>query len=147
MENFISLLTGSPDCSILATDVETGSAIARFDNARAAVNRLINLTESTVATGDDEGCIKIQAQSEFSEDELLSVVIMKVLSSQSIFLFIHGERKIVCGSQAGTLLLYSWGDFEDCSDRFIDLSPNSIDAMLKLDEDLIITGSKNGLIK
>ncbi|XP_028769094.1 WD repeat-containing protein 55 [Neltuma alba] len=180
-----ALLTGSPDCSILATDVETGSAIARLDNAHgAAVNRLINLTESTVATGDDEGCIKVwdtrqrsccnsfdahedyisdmtfasdamkllgtsgdgtlsvcnlrrnkvQARSEFSEDELLSVVIMK------------NGRKIVCGSQTGTLLLYSWGYFQDCSDRFIDLSSNSIDALLKLDEDRIITGSENGII-
>ncbi|KAK4266741.1 hypothetical protein QN277_023623 [Acacia crassicarpa] len=180
-----ALLTGSPDCSILATDVETGSAITRLDNAHgAAVNRLINLTESTVATGDDEGCIKVwdtrqrsccnsfdahedyisdmtfasdamkllgtsgdgtlsvcnlrrnkvQAQSEFSEEELLSVVIMK------------NGRKIVCGSQSGTLLLYSWGYFQDCSDRFVDLSPNSIDALLKFDEDRIITGSENGLI-
>lgn len=29
----LALLTGSPDCSILATDVETGSTIARLDNA------------------------------------------------------------------------------------------------------------------
>ncbi|KAK7300723.1 hypothetical protein RJT34_11572 [Clitoria ternatea] len=52
-------------------------------------------------------------------------------------------RKVVCGSQAGIILLYSWGCFKDCSDRFIDLSSNSIDAMLKLDEDRIITGSEN----
>ncbi|KAK2404014.1 WD repeat-containing protein [Trifolium repens] len=180
-----ALLTGSPDCSILATDVETGSIIARIDNAHeAAVNKLINLTESTVASGDDEGCIKVwdirersccnsfdahedyisditfasdamkllatsgdgtlsvcnlrrnkvQAQSEFSEDELLSVVLMK------------NGRKVVCGSQTGILLLYSWGCFKDCSDRFVDLSSNSIDAILKLDEDRIITGSENGMI-
>ncbi|KAL1336376.1 hypothetical protein HN51_030747 [Arachis hypogaea] len=180
-----AVLTGSPDCSILATDVETGATIARLDNAHeAAVNRLINLTESTVASGDDDGCIKVwdtrersccntfdvhedyisdmtfasdamkllatsgdgtlsvcnlrrnkvQVQSEFSEDELLSVVIMK------------NGRKVVCGSQTGVLLLYSWGCFKDCSDRFVDLSPNSIDTMLKLDEDRIITGSENGII-
>jgi hypothetical protein len=29
----LALLTGSPDFSILATDVETGSTIARLDNA------------------------------------------------------------------------------------------------------------------
>ncbi|WJX90175.1 WD domain repeat-containing protein 55 [Trifolium repens] len=180
-----ALLTGSPDFSILATDVETGSTIARLDNAHeAAVNRLINLTESTVASGDDDGCIKVwdtrersccnsfeahedyisdmtfssdamkllatsgdgtlsvcnlrrnkvQAQSEFSEDELLSVVLMK------------NGRKVVCGSQTGILLLYSWGSFKDCSDRFVDLSSNSVDTMLKLDEDRIITGSENGMI-
>ncbi|XP_052204631.1 WD repeat-containing protein 55 [Diospyros lotus] len=180
-----AIITGSPDCSILATDVETGSAIARLENAHgAAVNRIINLTESTIASGDDEGCIKvwdirqhhccstfnaheeyisdmtfasdsmkllgtsgdgtlsvcnlrsnkIQTRSEFSEDELLSVVIMK------------NGRKVICGTQTGTLLLYSWGFFKDCSDRFVDLSGNSVDALLKLDEDRVITGSENGLI-
>ncbi|KAL9296264.1 hypothetical protein ACSQ67_022160 [Phaseolus vulgaris] len=113
---------------------------------RAVVNRLINLTESTVASGDDEGCIKwrtlsvcnlrrntVQTRSEFSEDELLSVVLMK------------NGRKVVCSSQTGIIMLYSWGCFKDCSDRFIDPSSNSIDAMLKVDEDRII-GSENGII-
>ncbi|PON82758.1 WD repeat protein [Trema orientale] len=180
-----AIVTGSPDKSILATDVETGSAIARLEDAHEeAINKIINLTDSTIASGDDRGCIKVwdtrqrsccntfnaheeyisdmtfssdsmkllgtsgdgtlsvcnlrrnkvQSQSEFSEDELLSVVIMK------------NGRKVVCGSQTGTLLLYSWGYFKDCSDRFVDLSPNSVDALLKLDEDRIITGSENGLI-
>ncbi|XP_059293813.1 WD repeat-containing protein 55 [Lycium ferocissimum] len=181
-----AIVTGSPDCSILATDVETGSEIIRLENSHgAAVNRIVNLTESTIASGDDEGCIKlafpnylslcrqlytfceeyisditfaadsmkllatsgdgslsvcnlrsskIQTRSEFSEEELLSVVIMK------------NGRKVICGTQSGTLLLYSWGFFKDCSDRFVDLSPNSIDALLKLDEDRVITGSENGLI-
>ncbi|KAK6915233.1 WD40 repeat, partial [Dillenia turbinata] len=180
-----AIASASPDCSILATDVETGSPIARLENSHEdAVNRLVNLTESTIASGDDGGCIKVwdtrqrsncntfkaheeyisdityasdsmrllgtsgdgtlsvydirknkvQAQSEFSEDELLSVVIMK------------NGRKVILGTQNGNLLLYSWGSFEDCSDRFIALSPNSVDALLKLDEDRVITGSGNGLI-
>ncbi|KAI4320340.1 hypothetical protein MLD38_033835 [Melastoma candidum] len=179
------ILTGSPDHSIVATDVETGSIVARVENAHeAAINRLVNLTECTVATGDDDGCVKVwdvrqhsccnsfnvheeyisditfasdskkivvtsgdgtlsvcnirsnkvQTRSEFSEDELLSVVILK------------NGRKVVCSAQTGTLLLYSWGFFKDCSDRFVDLSPNSVDTMLKLDEDRIITGSENGMI-
>lgn len=180
-----AILTGSPDCSILATDVETGAKIAHLEHAHTApINRIINLTESTIASGDDEGCIKVwdtrqqsccstfevheeyisdmtlasdsmrllatsgdgtlsvcnlrsnkvQAQSEFSEDELLSVVIMK------------NGRKVICGTQNGILLLYSWGFFKDCSDRFVDLCPNPVDALLKLDEDRLITGSYNGLI-
>lgn len=180
-----AILTGSPDCGILATDVETGSEVARLENAHgAAVNRLVNLTGSTIASGDDAGCIKVwdtrqrtccntfdaheeyisdmtfapdamkllgtsgdgtlsvcslrrnkvQTRSEFSEDELLSVVIMK------------NGRKVISGTQTGTLLLYSWGCFKDCSDRFVDLAPNSVDALLKLDEDRLITGSENGII-
>ncbi|KAK4401719.1 WD repeat-containing protein 55 [Sesamum angolense] len=130
-----AVITGSPDCSILATDTETGTTVVRLENSHeAAVNRIVNLTESTIASGDDEGCIKVQTRSEFSEDELLSVVIMK------------NGRKVICGTQTGTLLLYSWGFFKDCSDRFVDLSPNSVDALLKLDEDRVITGSENGII-
>ncbi|OMO50518.1 hypothetical protein COLO4_38041 [Corchorus olitorius] len=180
-----AVATGSKDCSILATDVETRSVIARLENAHEnAINSLINLTNSTVASGDDEGCIKVwdtrqrsccgsfnahedyvsdmnfvpdsmkllttsgdgtlsvcnlrtykvQTRSEFSEDELTSVIVMK------------NGRKVICGSQSGTLLLYSWGFFKDCSDRFVDLSPNSVEALLKLDEDRLITGSENGLI-
>ncbi|GMH23996.1 hypothetical protein Nepgr_025839 [Nepenthes gracilis] len=180
-----AIVTGSPDCSILATDVETGSAIARLEDAHTApINRIICLTESTIGSGDDDGFIKVwdtrqrsccnsfdaheeyisdmtfvsdslkllatsgdgtlsvcnlrrnkvQSQSEFSEDELLSVVVMK------------NGRKVICGTQTGSLLLYSWGFFKDCSDRFIELSPNPVDALLKLDEDRVVTGSYNGLI-
>eukprot|EP00249_Psilotum_nudum_P015177 c25201_g1_i1 orf=383-1450(-) len=179
------ILTASPDCSILATNVETGQAVARLTDAHgAAINRLINLTETTIASGDDDGIIKVwdtrqntccnsysahvdyvadmefvsstmqllaasgdgtlslsnlrsgkvDARSEFSEDELLSVVLMK-----------HGQ-KVICGSQTGILLLYSWGYFNDCSDRFAG-HPQSVEAMLKLDEDTIITGSSDGLIR
>lgn len=180
-----AILTGSPDFSILATDVETGAEIARLDDAHeAAVNRLVNLTETTIASGDDDGCIKVWdtrqrtccntfdaheeyisdmtfaadsmkllgtsgdgtlsvcslrknkvlTQSEFSEDEPLSVVIMK------------NGRKVVCGTQNGVLLLYTWGHFTDCSDRFTGFQSNSIDVLLKLDEERLITGSENGLI-
>ncbi|KAJ7556750.1 hypothetical protein O6H91_05G096700 [Diphasiastrum complanatum] len=179
------LLTGSPDCSIHATDVETGKPVARLSNAHASpINRIINATETTVASGDDEGVIKIwdtrqntccgsfnvhedyisdmeyvpdgmqllgvsgdgtlslcnlrsnrvQARSEFSEDELLSVIRVK------------NGQKVVCGSQEGVVLLYSWGQFEDCSDRFLG-HPHSVEALLKVDEDTILTGSSDGIIR
>ncbi|XP_065869300.1 WD repeat-containing protein 55 [Euphorbia lathyris] len=180
-----AMLTASSDRSILAVDVETGSPIARVENAHEdAIYSMVNIKESTIATGDDQGCIKvwdtrqrsccnsfkphdefvsdmtvapdsmkllatsgdgtlsvcnlrsnkIQTQSEFSEEELSSVVIMK------------NGRKVICGSQNGILLLYSWGFFKDCSDRFVGLSPNPVNALLKLDEERIITASENGLI-
>ncbi|GJS98693.1 WD repeat-containing protein 55 [Tanacetum coccineum] len=53
------IVTGSPDCSILATDIETRSPVARLENChKNAVNRLVNLTESTITFGGDDGCIK-----------------------------------------------------------------------------------------
>lgn len=179
------VLTASPDKSILATDVETGQPVARLADAHGVpINRLVNCGDTTVASGDDEGCIKvwdtrhnkccntfeahedfvadmeflpgsnqllgvggdgilsicnlrrnrIDAKTQFAEDELLSVVLCK-----------HGQ-KVICGSQDGVLLLYSWGAMADCSDRFVG-HPNSVDALLKVDEDTLLTGSSDGIIR
>ncbi|KAL6558640.1 hypothetical protein OROMI_018990 [Orobanche minor] len=44
--------------------VETGVQIARMENSHgAAVNRIVNLMGSTIASGDGEGCIKCMGYS------------------------------------------------------------------------------------
>jgi WD40 repeat protein len=73
-------------------------------------------------------------QSDDLEDELLSIQIMK-----------HG-RKVVCGTGQGVLSLFSWGTWGDVSDRFPG-HPASIDALLKVDEDTLLTGSSDGMIR
>ena len=72
--------------------------------------------------------------SDDQEDELLSIKIMK-----------HG-KKVVCGTQEGVLSVFSWGVWGDCSDRFPG-HPSSIDALLKVDEDTLLTGSSDGIIR
>ncbi|KAL5570157.1 hypothetical protein UlMin_026732 [Ulmus minor] len=100
-----AIVAGSLDCSILATDVETGGTIARLEDAHGeAINKIINLYQSKIAFGDDGGCIKVrdtrqcyccgtyqahedyvsdmtfkvQARFEFSEEELLFIFLVKV---------------------------------------------------------------------
>ena len=43
---------------------------------------------------------------EDADDELLSVAVLK------------GGSKVVVGTGNGTLAIFSWGHWEDCSDRF-----------------------------
>ncbi|CAE8617964.1 unnamed protein product [Polarella glacialis] len=74
------------------------------------------------------------AMSDFQEDELLSVAIVK------------GGKKVVCGSQTGILSIFSWGDFGDQKDR-IKGHPMSVDAMLKLTEEGLLTGCSDGKIR
>ncbi|CAN6843376.1 unnamed protein product [Brassica oleracea] len=107
------IVTASADCSILATDVETGASVAHLEHAHEdAVNTLITVTETTIASGDDQGCVK-------------------------------NGRKVICGTQNGILVFM--GIFQRF-DRFVDLSPNSVDVLLELDEDRVITGCDNGII-
>ncbi|KAF2605349.1 hypothetical protein F2Q70_00028337 [Brassica cretica] len=58
----IGIVTASADCSILATDVETGASVAHLEHAHEdAFNTLITVTETTIASGDDQGCVKVCA--------------------------------------------------------------------------------------
>jgi len=181
-----TLLSGGADRAIVALDVATGSITARLENAHAApINRLITLSEKIIATGDDDGCVKIWdtrarsacgehkpfvdfvsdmkytgtdineiviasgdgtlgclnltankmvGQCDNLEDELLSCEIMK------------GGRKVVAGSQEGILNIFSYGKWEDISDRYPG-HPQSVDAIAKVTEDMVVTGSSDGLIR
>ena len=76
----------------------------------------------------------VAAMSDQIEDELLSIELVK-----------NGKKAIV-GTQDGVLSLWSWGDWGDYNDRIIG-HPNSIEAICKLDEDSIATGSSDGIIR
>jgi WD40 repeat protein len=73
-------------------------------------------------------------RSDDQEDELLSIKVIK------------NGRKVVCGTGEGVLAVWSYGTWGDVSDRFPG-HPASVDALLKVDEDTLLTGSSDGLIR
>lgn len=73
-------------------------------------------------------------RSDDQEDELLSLQVLK------------NGKKVVCGTQQGVLAFWSFGTWGDVSDRFPG-HPASIDAMLKVDEDTVVTGCSDGMIR
>ena len=74
------------------------------------------------------------ARSDNQEDELLSLALVKK------------SQKLLVGTQDGTLCLFSYGKWGDISDRYPG-HPQSIDAILKVDEDTVLTGSSDGLVR
>lgn len=46
----------------------------------------------------------------------------------------------------GIINIFSWDWFGDCNDRIVG-HPGSIDTMIKYDEDTVITGCEDGLIR
>jgi len=77
---------------------------------------------------------KLVDRSECLDDELLSISLIK------------DSTRVVCGSQDGILDIYNWGEWNDISDRFPG-HPGSIDCIAALDENMICTGSVDGLIR
>ncbi|KAK3735914.1 hypothetical protein QZH41_009151 [Actinostola sp. cb2023] len=68
------------------------------------------------------------------ETELLSVAIVK------------GGRKVVCGTGEGALNIFSWGEWNDISDRFTG-HPQSVDACVAISDNIVCTGSIDGIIR
>ncbi|GAB4816296.1 hypothetical protein N2152v2_003342 [Parachlorella kessleri] len=139
-------LTASGDDSgvIKLWDSRQSDAVASLDAHEDFVSDLaLHERESCLLSVSGDGTLavtdlrtnKVRASSEGdADDELLSVVAIK-----------HG-KKLVCGSQSGVLDVWSWGFWNDCSDRFPG-HPSSVDAILKYDEDSVLTGSSDGLIR
>ena len=74
------------------------------------------------------------AMSDNFEEDLTSVCLAK------------DGKKVLAGTSEGIINLFSWGDFGDCNDRIVG-HPGSIDAMVAYDEDTILTGCEDGLIR
>jgi WD40 repeat protein len=73
-------------------------------------------------------------QSANQEDELLALCLIK------------NSSKLLCSTQQGILSIFSYGTWNDISDRFPG-HPQSVDALLKIDEDTVLTGSSDGLVR
>ncbi|KAI9098788.1 WD40-repeat-containing domain protein [Phlyctochytrium arcticum] len=96
----------------------------------------------TLVCTSGDGCLSVfdirkkkpVAISENQDDELLSIVPVR------------NSSKVVVGTQTGTLLLFSWGDWGDCTDRFPG-HPSSVDSMASLDDSVIMTASGDGILR
>ena len=55
-------------------------------------------------------------------------------------------KKVITASGEGTINIFSWDWFGDCNDR-IRGHPNSIETMIKYNENLVITGCEDGLMR
>ena len=73
-------------------------------------------------------------RSDDQEAELQCVQVMK------------GGKKVICGTQDGVILYFTWGRWGDCSDRFPG-HPETVDCFMKIDENTVLTGSSDGLIR
>jgi WD repeat-containing protein 55 len=117
-----TLLASSADGTLSVYDIRMSSH---------AATTALQSNQSTKEQRLPPGVIR---RSDPQDDELLSLCILK-----------HGT-KVVCGTTEGVLAIFSYGTWGDVSDRFPG-HPSSIDAILKVDEDTILTGSSDGFIR
>ena len=77
---------------------------------------------------------ELYAMSDNFEEDLTCVLLQK------------NGRKVLTSTAEGIINIFSWDYFGDCNDRLVG-HPGSIDSMVFYDEDTIITGCEDGLIR
>lgn len=137
------LLTGDDDGVIKLWDLRKKKMCFEWKENEDFISSLTIDEESNLAlaTGGD-GYLSVihlrrgdlEARSDNVEDELLSLAIIK------------NKKKVVTGTQSGVLAIWNWGDWGDMKDRYPG-HPHSIDTMVQLNENMIATGSSDGLIR
>jgi len=137
---------GDDDGSIAVYDVRQKKPTRRFsENSDFISGMALGVDGFSLCATSGDGTLAVYdlrkndtkgliAMSDFQEDELLSISIVKE------------GKKVICGSQEGNLLIFSWGDFGDQKDR-IKGHPMSIDAMVPFTEHSVLTGSSDGKIR
>jgi len=101
----------------------------------AANSTLLSVSGDCTLCAYDIRSQKVCTRSDEQECELTCVDVIK------------NGRKVVCGTQDGTMLIFSMGLWGDCTDRIPDEHPETIESFTKLDERTLITGCSDGVIR
>lgn len=59
---------------------------------------------------------------------------------------VKDNRFVLVSSNEGCIFIFKWDWFGDCKDRIVG-HPNSIESMIKLDENTVLTGSEDGILR
>ncbi|CAL7945156.1 unnamed protein product [Xylocopa violacea] len=78
---------------------------------------------------------KMHVQSEEYEEELTCLGLFKY------------ETKILVGTSKGKMYVYNWGEFGLHSDEFPNLTKKSINCMIPITENIVITGGEDGILR
>jgi WD40 repeat protein len=141
----VGIATGDDDGTVRCWDIRQHKAALKFSEHGDYISEMLYTDQrngNALAVGGGDGHLavfdlragRLWARSDPQEDELLSLALLK-----------HG-KKLLYGTQAGTIGVFSWGDFGDVTDRILG-HPEAVDCMVTHGEDNVITGSADGVIR
>ena len=135
--------TGDDNGGVALWDIRQQAAVVKFNPQNDYVaDMCIDGPGGRLLAGSGDGTLavfslrqrKLLGKSEFVGDEILSLQVMK-----------HG-KKIVGGCQSGIINIWDaddWGSISDCFPGH----PESVQTLVKIDEDTMLSGSSDDLIR
>jgi len=140
-QNF--LITGDEEGVIKVWDLRQQNCLQTFHDNEDYISDLCYVAEKNVLVSTSaDGTLavfhlkrgKLQARSQYLDDELLSLAVVK------------NNNYVVCGTQSGALEIFKWGEWA-CSIDKLKGHPQSVDCVYPIDEDTIVTGSSDGMLR
>jgi len=150
IENGVIIATGDDDGLIKIWDLRLAgqnnlkkACVMKFEEHEGTVSDIkFSQPNNMLVTSSNDGYLgvfdlkkgELYAMSDNFEEDLTALAICK-----------YG-KKVLASTSEGVINIFSWDWFGDCNDRIVG-HPNSIDCMIQYDEDTVITGSEDGLIR
>lgn len=150
IENGVIIATGDDDGLLKIWDLRIAgqngvnkACVMKFQEHEGTISDMKFVpAHNMIVTSSNDGYLgvfdlkkgELYAMSDNFEEDLTALVVCK-----------YG-KKVLASTSEGVINVFSWDWFGDCNDRIIG-HPNSIDCMIQFDEDTIITGSEDGLIR
>jgi WD40 repeat protein len=139
------LVSGDDSGQVKVWDARADSSVLEYREQGEAVSGiaardrflLTTSLDGTLAVYDTalgSGSKGLLALSDSMDNELLGVEVVK------------GGEFVACNSSEGAIYLFKWDWFGDCKDR-VTGHPNSIGAMVKYDEQTLLTGAEDGFVR
>ncbi|XP_067422997.1 WD repeat-containing protein 55 isoform X2 [Emydura macquarii macquarii] len=135
--------TGDDSGMLKVWDLRKGTAIMEMRQHEEYISSMaIDENKKLLLTTSGEGTMgvfnikrrRFELLSEPQNGDLTSIVLMK------------RGKKVACGSSEGTVYLFNWDGFGATSDRFA-VKAESIDCMVPVTENVLCTGSIDGVIR
>jgi len=136
-----SFYTGDDDGVVKIWDTRSKQSVGKIEENSDFISEFVYHDNLLLAASGD-GTLSVydvrkstlKVQTEPHDDEFLSLAVVK------------NGKKVVCGTQAGNLNIFTHEKWEEQWDRFAG-HPESIDSIVVINEDIICTGSSDGLIR
>ncbi|XP_074641045.1 WD repeat-containing protein 55-like [Tubulanus polymorphus] len=135
--------TGDDDGNVKLWDIRQPEAIMAVKENEEFISALhIDKDKKILLAASGEGTLtafnirrkRMELQSELFDSEFLSLSVVKK------------QNKVLCGDGEGVMNIFNWGEWGNISDRFPG-HPLSIDCMIAISDDIVCTGSMDGVIR
>ncbi|XP_019361549.1 PREDICTED: WD repeat-containing protein 55 [Gavialis gangeticus] len=135
--------TGDDNGMLKVWDLRKGTAFMEMQQHEEYISGMaIDENKKLLLTTSGDGTMgvfnlkrhRFELQSESQNGDLTSIALMK------------RGKKVACGSSEGTIYLFNWNGFGATSDRFA-VKAESIDCMVPVTENVLCTGSIDGVIR